>query len=74
MIRPHHPRRAPLDGQNGAGHQHRFQRRAQYLEKQGKEGAVVGFFSLEMSAEQLATRILADLSEVPSDRASAAAK
>lgn len=39
-----------------------------YLEKNKQEGAVVGFFSLEMSAEQLATRILADLSEVPSDK------
>ena len=39
-----------------------------YLEKGGKEGAVAGFFSLEMSAEQLATRILADLSEVPADK------
>ncbi len=38
-----------------------------YLDTQGKEGAVVGFFSLEMSAEQLATRILADLCEIPSD-------
>ncbi len=32
------------------------------------EGAVVGFYSLEMSAEQLAGRILADVSEVPSDK------
>jgi replicative DNA helicase len=39
-----------------------------YVERQGKEGAVVGFFSLEMSAEQLATRVLADLSGVPSDK------
>ncbi len=39
-----------------------------YLEKGGKEGAVAGFFSLEMSAEQLATRILADLTEVPADK------
>ena len=31
-------------------------------------GAVVGFFSLEMSAEQLATRILAEISGVASDR------
>jgi replicative DNA helicase len=30
-------------------------------------GGVVGFFSLEMSAEQLATRVLADRSEVPSN-------
>ena len=39
-----------------------------HLENAGREGAVVGFFSLEMSAEQLATRILADLAAVPSDK------
>ncbi|HVH73905.1 MAG TPA: replicative DNA helicase [Stellaceae bacterium] len=33
-----------------------------------EDGAVVGFFSLEMSAEQLATRILAEQSGVSSDR------
>jgi replicative DNA helicase len=33
-----------------------------------EDGAVVGFFSLEMSAEQLASRILAEESGVPSDR------
>jgi len=38
------------------------------LERGGKEGAVAGFFSLEMSAEQLATRILADLAQVPADK------
>ena len=32
------------------------------------EGGVVGFFSLEMSAEQLATRILSDASGVPSEQ------
>jgi len=31
------------------------------------DGAVVGFFSLEMSAEQLATRILSEQSEMPSE-------
>ncbi|MBI1385641.1 MAG: replicative DNA helicase [Rhizobiales bacterium] len=31
-------------------------------------GAVVGFFSLEMSSEQLATRILAEAAEVPSEK------
>ena len=40
-------------------------------DKQGNEsitdGAVIGFFSLEMSAEQLATRILAEESGVSSD-------
>jgi len=34
----------------------------------GNDGAVIGFFSLEMSAEQLATRILAEESGVSSDR------
>lgn len=37
-------------------------------EKKVLEGASVGFFSLEMSAEQLATRILAEQAELPSDR------
>jgi replicative DNA helicase len=32
------------------------------------DGAVVGLFSLEMSAEQLATRILSEQSEIPSER------
>lgn len=32
------------------------------------EGGVVGFFSLEMSAEQLATRIISGISEVPSEQ------
>ena len=32
------------------------------------EGAVVGFFSLEMSSDQLAARVLADVSAVPSDK------
>ncbi|AXC49122.1 replicative DNA helicase [Paracoccus suum] len=31
-------------------------------------GGVVGFFSLEMSAEQLATRILSEAAEVPSEK------
>ena len=31
-------------------------------------GGVVGFFSLEMSAEQLAARVLSEASEVPSDQ------
>jgi replicative DNA helicase len=33
-----------------------------------EDGAVVGFFSLEMSAEQLATRVLAEESGISSDR------
>jgi len=32
------------------------------------EGGVVGFFSLEMSSEQLATRLLAEQSKVPSNK------
>lgn len=38
-----------------------------YAETGGKEGAIVGFFSLEMSADQLATRILADQSNISGD-------
>ena len=42
------------------------------LKPDGSEGAVqggvVGFFSLEMSAEQLAARILSEASEVPSEQ------
>ena len=32
------------------------------------DGAVVGFFSLEMSSEQLATRILAEQAEIASEK------
>ncbi|MEM7442293.1 MAG: replicative DNA helicase [Pseudomonadota bacterium] len=39
-----------------------------YLNSGGKEGAVSGFFALEMSAEQLATRILSEESEIPSEK------
>ncbi len=39
-----------------------------HFESNGKEGAAVGFFSLEMSAEQLASRILADCVSISSDR------
>src|SRR3954469_6125797 len=38
------------------------------LTKQAEDGAVVAFFSLEMSAEQLATRILAEESGTSSDK------
>ena len=42
------------------------------IKPDGSEGAVqggiVGFFSLEMSAEQLATRILSETSEIPSEQ------
>jgi len=39
-----------------------------YHETNGSEGAVVGFFSLEMSSEQLAARILSEQSNISSDR------
>jgi replicative DNA helicase len=39
-----------------------------YVDSDGKEGAVVGFFSLEMSAEQLASRILSEQAEISSDK------
>lgn len=39
-----------------------------YADSNGKEGAVVGFFSLEMSSEQLAARVLADQTSVGSDK------
>jgi replicative DNA helicase len=37
-------------------------------QKRTLDGAVVGFFSLEMSAEQLATRILAEQAGIPSEK------
>jgi replicative DNA helicase len=37
-------------------------------DKPGSKGGVVAFFSLEMSAEQLATRLLSDAAEIESDR------
>lgn len=39
-----------------------------YLRKHGKEGAVVGFFSMEMSSDQLAVRILSEVAEIASER------
>lgn len=39
-----------------------------YAESEGKEGARVGIFSLEMSAEQLALRILSDVSNIGSEK------
>lgn len=39
-----------------------------YAETNGEEGAVVGFFSLEMSSEQLASRILSEQAEISSDK------
>jgi replicative DNA helicase len=37
-------------------------------EEETVDGAVVGFFSLEMSAEQLATRIIAEQAQIPSEK------
>lgn len=39
-----------------------------FYETKGEEGACVGIFQLEMSAEQLANRILADETNIPSDQ------
>ena len=39
-----------------------------YFKSEGEEGATVGFFSLEMSAEQLAARILSEQVEISSDK------
>jgi len=39
-----------------------------YKATNGDEGAVVGFFSLEMSSDQLAARILGEQSEIPADK------
>lgn len=39
-----------------------------YHASSGKDGAVVGFFSLEMSAEQLVGRILAEATEISSEK------
>lgn len=38
-----------------------------FVESAGKEGAVTGFFSLEMSAEQLATRLVSEYARIPSN-------
>jgi replicative DNA helicase len=45
-----------------------FNAAKRYNESQGESGAVVGFFALEMSAEQLATRILSEQSDVASEK------
>jgi replicative DNA helicase len=38
-----------------------------FLDSDGREGAVVGFFSLEMSSEQLATRLISEYTKIPSN-------
>jgi replicative DNA helicase len=45
-----------------------FNAARRHHETEGKEGAVVGFFSLEMSAEQLATRLLAEVVQISGDK------
>ncbi len=44
-----------------------FNTAKKYAETGGKQGAIVAFFSLEMSSDQLATRILADESGISGD-------
>jgi replicative DNA helicase len=44
-----------------------FNAAKKYAETGGKEGAIVGFFSLEMSNDQLASRILSDQASIPGD-------
>ena len=51
-----------------AARAYRAERRPPTGRPGAEDGAVVGFFSLEMSAEQLATRILAEESGVSSNR------
>jgi replicative DNA helicase len=47
--------------------QHRVERQTDGSDKT-VDGAIVGFFSLEMSAEQLATRILSEQTEISSEK------
>ena len=63
----------PSMGKTSLGTNIAFNAARAYREEQGEDGrpartagAVVGFFSLEMSAEELATRILAEQSDVSS--------
>ncbi len=67
-------RRPAVDGQDRDRHQYRLQRRPRLQGARpatetasAEDGARIGFFSLEMSAEQLATRILSEESRVPSN-------
>ncbi len=46
-----------------------FNAAALFQATNGDEGAIVGFFSLEMSSDQLAARILAEQSGIPSNKA-----
>ena len=44
-----------------------FEAAKRYRESDGQDGAAVGFFSLEMSAEQLATRVISETTGISSD-------
>jgi len=44
-----------------------FNTASAFIRSKGAEGAVVGFFSLEMSSEQLAARILSEATNISSD-------
>ncbi len=75
VVRPHHSRGPPIDGQNRARHNIAYNVAKAYRsetqangEEKAVDGAIVGFFSLEMSAEQLATRILSEQAEIPSEK------
>ena len=39
-----------------------------WIDSEGAEGSVVGFFSLEMSGEQIASRIISEQTEISSDK------
>ncbi len=73
-LRSRHRRRTPRHGQDRARHQYRLQHRQGLSTRNSRagrharnvNGGIVGFFSLEMSSEQLATRIIAEQSQVPS--------
>ena len=76
-LRPGDPRRPAVDGQDRArastSPSMRRPMRRSGRRPRAEDGRSTGFFSLEMSAEQLATRMLSPRSGVSSDDASAAA-
>jgi replicative DNA helicase len=57
----------PSMGKTSLGVNIAFNAAKLYANSGGKEGGIVGFFSLEMSSDQLATRILADQSGISGD-------
>ena len=74
-VRLDHPRRPSRHGQDRARHQYRLQHRRAWRGEVRADGhtvtvngGIVGFFSLEMSAEQLATRIIAEQTGIPSNQ------